>query len=297
MCQIRDFSAGKLDHPDVMSQGLLNSSLLDSFEIKFKNGQRPDVVHSLTSDGSYLYLQSSQGLYKVGSGYGGTVKGHVYNYNAEFYDKSGWMGYAHGSLYFKLKDEFNQINAEDLSFIKTIPSSHENGQPNVLFTDGTHVSLAIPIIFTSFFFIKCKYLSYFLQQVGLVSVDGNDRFIMKMLNSANLSTIDDELPLKLARKSVNVFGTSVIEEGKTKNQVDFGYDEETVSLQSGKEFALMLTNQGRIYYTGKSSALGHKQPCPNGQWNELAITKASKFVQCAIGKKMPLKKCTRFLSK
>ena len=106
---------------------------------------------------------------------------------------------------------------------------------------------------------------------------------MKMLNSANLSTIDDELPLKLARKSVNVFGTSVIEEGKTKNQVDFGYDEETVSLQSGKEFALMLTNQGRIYYTGKSSALGHKQPCPNGQWNELAITKASKFVQCAIG--------------
>ena len=116
-----------------------------------------------------------------------------------------------------------------------------------------------------------------------------------MLNSANLSTIDDELPLKLARKSVNVFGTSVIEEGKTKNQVDFGYDEETVSLQSGKEFALMLTNQGRIYYTGKSSALGHKQPCPNGQWNELAITKASKFVQCAIGKRHALKKYDQFV--
>ena len=70
------------------------------------------------------------------------------------------------------------------------------------------------------------------------------------------------------------------------------------SLQSGKEFALMLTNQGRIYYTGKSSALGHKQPCPNGQWNELAITKASKFVQCAIGKRnMPLKNITSLLSK
>ena len=36
-------------------------------------------------------------------------------------------------------------------------------------------------------------------------------------------------------------------------------------------------------FSGKSSALGHKQPCPNGQWNELAITKASKFVQCAVG--------------
>ena len=156
----------KLDHPDFMSQGLLNSSLLDSFEIKFKNNQRPQIVHSLTSDGSYLYLQSSQGLYKVGSGYGGTVKGHVYNYNADFYDKPGWMGYAHGSLYFKDENEFNQINPEDLNYVKPLTgdagsasntssatAAKDNtasaGQPNVLFTDGT--------------------------QVGFVSVDGNDR--------------------------------------------------------------------------------------------------------------------------
>ena len=82
--------------------------------------------------------------------------------------------------------------------------------------------------------LKCHLTNNFFclftdgSQVGFVSVDGNDRFIMKMLDSANLSTIEHELPLKLARKSVNVFGTSVIEEGKTKNQVDFGYDEETV---------------------------------------------------------------------
>ena len=217
---------GKLDHPDFMSQGLLNSSLLDSFEVKFKNNQRPQTVHSLTSDGSYLYLQTSQGLYKTGSGYGGTVKGHVYNYNAEFFDKPGWMGFAHGTLYFKDGHDFNQINSEDLTLVSDLKKTNDlGGQPNVLFTDGT--------------------------QIGFISVDGNDKFIMKMLNSSNLSTVDHELPLKLARKSVNVFGTSVIEEGKTKNQVDFGYDEETLSLHSGKEFALMLTNQGRIYYTGK----------------------------------------------
>ena len=117
-----------------MSQGLLNSSLLDSFEIKFKNNQRPEVIHSLTSDGSYLYMQSSQGLYKVGSGYGGTVKGHIYNSNADFYDKPGWLGYAHGALYFKIGNEFNKINSEDLTYMKTLTSSEDGEQPNVLFT-------------------------------------------------------------------------------------------------------------------------------------------------------------------
>ena len=34
-------------------------------------------------------------------------------------------------------------------------------------------------------------------------------------------------------------------------QVDFGCDDDTLSLQAGKEFALMLTSQGRVYYTGR----------------------------------------------
>ena len=33
-------------------------------------------------------------------------------------------------------------------------------------------------------------------------------------------------------------------------QVDFGCDDDTLSLQAGKEFALMLTSQGRVHYTG-----------------------------------------------
>ena len=57
--------------------------------------------------------------------------------------------------------------------------------------------------------------------------------------------------MKLARKSVDVFGSSVIEEGKNKHQVDFGCDDDTLSLQAGKEFALMLTSQGRVHYTGR----------------------------------------------
>ena len=86
--------------------------------------------------------------------------------------------------------------------------------------------------------------------IGVIVVDVNDRFTVKFLNACNCSSVESELPLKLARKSIDVFGSSIIEEGKTKHQVDFASDDDVLSLQSGKEFALMLTSHGRIYYTG-----------------------------------------------
>ena len=207
----------------------MSSTLLDNFEIKFKNASRPQVVHSLTSDGTFLYLQSSHGLYKVGSGYGGTIKGQIYAHNKEFFSKPGWIGFASGSLFFKSASnslDFNLIKTDDLNVEKVVVSSNETtlSRPLVMFTDGVNI--------------------------GVVLVDANDRFIARFLNVVNCSTIEGELPLKLARKCVDVFGNSVIEEGKAKHQVDFGCDEESLSLHAGKEFAVMLTSQGRVYYTG-----------------------------------------------
>jgi hypothetical protein len=52
-------------------------------------------VRSLASDGQFLYLYTSKGLLKIGSGYGGTIKGHVYLHKADFHvDDRGWLGYA-----------------------------------------------------------------------------------------------------------------------------------------------------------------------------------------------------------
>lgn len=65
------------------------------------------VVRSLASDGHFLYLYSSRGLFKIGSGHGGTIKGHIY-YNVPdfFHDERGWLGFANVSRrYFSiLKD-------------------------------------------------------------------------------------------------------------------------------------------------------------------------------------------------
>jgi hypothetical protein len=51
--------------------------------------------HALASDGQYLYLFDNGALYKLGSGYGGTIKGHLYAQKSDFSILSrGWLGYA-----------------------------------------------------------------------------------------------------------------------------------------------------------------------------------------------------------
>ena len=46
--------------------------------------------------------------------------------------------------------------------------------------------------------------------------------------------------------------------------MDFGVDEEVGQVGAGRDFALMVTTNGKLYYTGKSAAIGHKQPCQQG---------------------------------
>ena len=81
-----------------------------------------------------------------------------------------------------------------------------------------------------------------------------------------------ELPVKLAGKCVELVGSSIIDDGTNSNgekfHVEFGVDDEVGSVGTGKEFSLMLTNNGKLYYTGKSASINHKQPCPVGKWNE-----------------------------
>jgi hypothetical protein len=58
---------------DFMVSGVPSNSVLDLFSVKFRSG-RPEMIHSLASDGAHVFMQTSQGLFKVGSGYAGTIK-------------------------------------------------------------------------------------------------------------------------------------------------------------------------------------------------------------------------------
>nr|CAD7579158.1 unnamed protein product [Timema californicum] len=87
---------GKVVRPDWITHGVPKTSCIDSFHVKIGTDTHSlSSSRSLASDGQYIYLYSSRGLYKVGSGYGGTIKGHIYLHRADFYiDDRGWLGFA-----------------------------------------------------------------------------------------------------------------------------------------------------------------------------------------------------------
>lgn len=58
----------------------------------------PLVPRSMASDGEFLYLYTSKGLLKIGSGYRNTMKGLIYQHAPDFFpDDKGWLGYANVS--------------------------------------------------------------------------------------------------------------------------------------------------------------------------------------------------------
>lgn len=56
----------------------------------------------------------------------------------------------------------------------------------------------------------------------------------------------NELPLKLARKCLDVFGTASFDEDANIHTIHTGYDEETVIIAAGKEFGLARTISGKV---------------------------------------------------
>ena len=83
-----------------------------------------------------------------------------------------------------------------------------------------------------------------------------------------MATIGD-LPIKLARKCVQLMGSSVIDDGSGQAEgeryhVEFGVDDEVQAVASGKEFSLMLTNAGKLYFTGKSVATSSRARLADG---------------------------------
>jgi len=249
-----------------MSHGIPVSSLVNSFRMNLKDGasnQNPTCL-SMASDGHYLYLHTNLGLFKVGSGFSGTVRGHVYKHKPDmFIGSEGWIGFSSNTLFYKSNNlqniEIIVLNKETLEKIKTVSSSERFPSPHLMLSDGDHVGIVTPSRDDT---LSIKFLS---------------------LNSNPMSVVAD-LPIKLARKCVEAFGSSLIEEnGGERTQLDFGIDEEIAQVGIGREFALLLTTGGKLYYTGKSSSIGHKHPCAQGKWSEVQFSK-SESSSAVIGK-------------
>lgn len=73
--------------PDWITHGVPDNSAIDSFYFKLPNELNGAhiIVKSLACDGHYFYLFSSKGLFKIGSGFGGTIKGDIILWKPDFY--------------------------------------------------------------------------------------------------------------------------------------------------------------------------------------------------------------------
>lgn len=103
----------------------------------------------MASDGTYLYLLLGSSLLKIGTGFSGSFKGHIYAQNDEFTkERAGWLGNFGGNLYFRRNvkrsaDHLHLVNKETLT-IKGINSVNlvpiREGFNYVLFTDEDSIN-------------------------------------------------------------------------------------------------------------------------------------------------------------
>ncbi|XP_014287849.1 E3 ubiquitin-protein ligase MYCBP2 isoform X3 [Halyomorpha halys] len=256
---------GKTVAPDWITHGVPHSSLLSTYQIlhpELRSSGPCENEKAMSSDGKYLYIHTSCGLFKVGSGYGGTLRGHVYAQNMDYFPgKTGWLGYANGKLYFRIirsgeRGELLEINRDNLS----VKEVGRVDCPGVMFSDGDHL--------------------------GIVTPSKEDGFVVRSINpSTTPFTYINELPLKLARKCVVAFGYAVFDEETSLHDLNTGVEEETSSVVSGKEFSLIRTTTGKVLFSGKASSLGFKQGGKGsfGKWSELVVPKGPKISQVVAG--------------
>lgn len=103
---------GKPSKPDFFSNGVPKNSLIEEFSVRT---QIPDKVQyhiqpCIASNGKHLYILCGKSLFKIGTGFNGTLKGYVYGMNPEFCkEKNGWIGFCGVSLA-RLKSRSRQSN-------------------------------------------------------------------------------------------------------------------------------------------------------------------------------------------
>nr|XP_054754619.1 LOW QUALITY PROTEIN: E3 ubiquitin-protein ligase MYCBP2-like [Lytechinus pictus] len=267
---------GKTLFPDWLTLGVPNQSLIDTWSIPGLSLEASNATgySAIASDGRYLYIHGDKGLRKIGSGYSGTIRGELYTCNESFYPgERGWLGFSRDQLLFKCQ-EGNEVARNMLVRVGTTDLK-EQGQ------------LAMPSV-------ACSNTGLFFSDginLGILTSVTDDTFIVHTLGSLSTFSlgVGGELQAKLARKCLMAYGEAMPggdKDAKESEEIDPGTNEEIVMVGTGKEFSILRTTSGKVYFMGKSQGLGIKQssttPGPS-KWTELPISRSPTIVQCSTG--------------
>lgn len=260
---------GKSALPDWFSQGIKAAARINKFQVEALVGHHHtnglnNIPSAISCDGQYLYILNSSGLFKVGSGYGSTIKGHVYQQREDFPGTANvWLAYAGGKLFCRCDDNAHPqlcvVDPKSLEVLSSCKMDGKNNGPSALFSDGEYI--------------------------GQIAAAKDDSFVVRMFDpNKTPMTVVNEIPLKLTRKCLEVLGQSGYDNEINRHPIVTSFDEESACITAGKEFALIRTVGGKVIYTGKSQCLGIKQGGPTqGKWAELPITKSPKITQVVTG--------------
>ncbi|XP_061382096.1 E3 ubiquitin-protein ligase MYCBP2 isoform X5 [Danaus plexippus] len=281
--------------------GVPHKSLVTSFPVDLPpqlTGTGELVVRSLVSDGCYLYVFTSKGLLKIGSGYGSSIRQHVYQYKPDFFasDRHGWLGYCKNKLYVRIgrkKNEVFEVDKETLEVRSVLRL--EAGQPapvepkSAVFTDGHQLGL---VLLTNYDNLTIRMFD--------VETNASER----LHGGTHALSARRELNVHLLRRRTLVLGRPSFDDGLSRRMVDLdapvamqlddNEDDPLLGICSGQDFGLLTTSSGKVYYTGKGTSLGYKVPVPHtGRWtlmketlfnkHEVASIRKCKVVQVALG--------------
>ncbi|XP_038216347.1 E3 ubiquitin-protein ligase highwire [Zerene cesonia] len=282
--------------------GVPHQCLVNSFPVDLPplltTGSQELVIRSLVSDGCFLYVFTSKGLLKIGSGYGNSVRQHVYLYKSDFFacDRHGWLGYCKDKLYVRIgrkKTDIYEVDKETFevkSVLHLDPGSPLPIEPkSAVFSDGNKLGL---VVLTNYDNLTIKF--YDVASTASNRTEGGTH-IMESCK---------ELHVHLLRRSTLALGRAPFEDGITRRitdidspvavQLDDNEDDPLIAISAGQDFGLLTTASGKVYYTGKATSLGYKMSSTyTGRWtlmketcfirNEQPKIRKTRVIQVAVG--------------
>ncbi|XP_047524361.1 E3 ubiquitin-protein ligase MYCBP2 isoform X3 [Pieris napi] len=285
-----------------LDYGVPHQCLVNSFPVDLPaqliTGSQELVIRSLVSDGCFLYVFTSRGLLKIGSGYGNSIRQHVYLYKPDFFasDRHGWLGLCKDKLYVRIGRKKTDIYEIDKDTFEVKGVLHlEPGTPvaiepkSAVFSDANQLGL---VLLTNFDNLTIKF--YDLDSTCNSRIEGNSRIVESVR----------ELNVHLLRRTSLILGRAPYEDGISRRitdldapvaiQLDDNEDDPLMAISAGQDFGLLTTASGKVYYTGKATSLGYKVSSSYiGRWtlmketvfvrNDHPKVRKTRVIQVAVG--------------